>query len=134
MTQQDWGKLFEDNPEDRTLRLAFADWLEEHGEAGRAEGVRWYVETGRKPYRSSQPGLWVWWDQGQFVTLTPDNAPTGVFRKLEAYRTRESSASSRYYEGRATAESALVDAYARWKQSGEPLDGPVPSSHPLTSP
>src|SRR5438552_3672115 len=34
-------------PEDDTLRLAFADWFEEHGEPDRAEYIRLQIEQAR---------------------------------------------------------------------------------------
>jgi uncharacterized protein (TIGR02996 family) len=38
-----------DNPEDDTLRLVFADWLEEHGDPARAEFIRVQCEAARLP-------------------------------------------------------------------------------------
>jgi uncharacterized protein (TIGR02996 family) len=38
-----------DNPDNDTVRLVFADWLEEHGEAERAEFIRCQIEVARLP-------------------------------------------------------------------------------------
>jgi uncharacterized protein (TIGR02996 family) len=38
-----------DNPADEVARLVFADWLDEHGEADRAEFIRVQVEAARAP-------------------------------------------------------------------------------------
>jgi uncharacterized protein (TIGR02996 family) len=38
-----------ENPEDDTLRLAFADWFDEHGDPDRADFLRTQVELGRTP-------------------------------------------------------------------------------------
>ena len=38
-----------DNPADDTVRLVFADWLEEHGEPERAEFIRCQIEAANLP-------------------------------------------------------------------------------------
>src|SRR5262245_17450169 len=38
-----------DTPDDDGLRLVYADWLEEHGDASRAEFIRVQVERARLP-------------------------------------------------------------------------------------
>ena len=38
-----------DEPADDTVRLVFADWLEEHGRAGRADFIRTEIELARTP-------------------------------------------------------------------------------------
>lgn len=46
------------DPDDRTARLAFADWLDEHGDADRAEFVRVRAEldaTGLPPHDDCAP-------------------------------------------------------------------------------
>jgi uncharacterized protein (TIGR02996 family) len=43
------------DPEDDTPRLAFSDWLEEHGRASHAELIRVQCELARLPKRSRQP-------------------------------------------------------------------------------
>jgi uncharacterized protein (TIGR02996 family) len=40
MTNNDFLHAIGHSPEDDTLRLAFADWLEERGDAERAEFIR----------------------------------------------------------------------------------------------
>ena len=44
-----------DNPEDDVPRLVFADWLEEHGEADRAEFIRVQCERARSGLIDCQP-------------------------------------------------------------------------------
>jgi uncharacterized protein (TIGR02996 family) len=41
------------NPEDDTVRLVLADWLDEHGDPERAEFIRVQVELASDPYRES---------------------------------------------------------------------------------
>lgn len=46
-----------ENPEDDTARLVFADWLDEHGEADRAELIRYQIENG-VAFRRDERGRW----------------------------------------------------------------------------
>src|SRR6188474_1061737 len=45
------------DPEDDTARLVYADWLDEHGDAPRAEALRLSVERRRLP--DWEPRAWV---------------------------------------------------------------------------
>lgn len=47
--KMDWDKLLRDSPDDTLLRLAYADWLEEHGEDDKARAHREVVRRGWKP-------------------------------------------------------------------------------------
>lgn len=44
-------------PEDDTVRLVFADWLEEHEQGDRARMIRWMVET-QVPFTRDENGRW----------------------------------------------------------------------------
>ena len=45
MTHADFHRAILDEPDDNLVRLVFADWLEEHGEAGRALWMRLSIEV-----------------------------------------------------------------------------------------
>jgi uncharacterized protein (TIGR02996 family) len=51
MPQEEAGLLraIRDDPEDDSVRLVYADWLEEHGQPERAELIRVQIELGRRP-------------------------------------------------------------------------------------
>src|SRR5215471_8027728 len=46
-TEDDFVQALLDDPDDYTTRLVFADWLEEHGNAARAEFLRVQTELAR---------------------------------------------------------------------------------------
>src|SRR5436189_3592451 len=47
-----------DNPADDTVRLIYADWLEEHGDAARARFIRLQIDLDRRaPFDPSLPEL-----------------------------------------------------------------------------
>lgn len=55
MTEKDWWERIREDPEDKLVLLAFADWLEEQGDA-QAEGVRYLLGLELKAYLCSFPG------------------------------------------------------------------------------
>lgn len=52
-------------PRDNFVRLAFADWLDEHGQTVLAHGYRWAVEYNRAPGKETHPcvNLPYYWDE-----------------------------------------------------------------------
>jgi uncharacterized protein (TIGR02996 family) len=79
-----------DEPDDEAPRLAYADWLEEHGQAGRAEWIRASYALGRVHHDNTQFGPLLdrireafrrcrppWWSEITGVTQRNDR---GVFR------------------------------------------------------
>jgi uncharacterized protein (TIGR02996 family) len=52
VTEADWLRQIADDHKNDALRLMFADWLEEHGDAARAEFIR--VQVGMETARSEK--------------------------------------------------------------------------------
>jgi uncharacterized protein (TIGR02996 family) len=53
-------------PEDRTPKLIFADWLEEHGQPDLAYAYRWMASRGYRPgqrLRRLARKPWAWWNE-----------------------------------------------------------------------
>lgn len=66
MTLEEWAAAINANPEDATIRLVFADWLEDHDDPEMrklAPGMRAFAECGRVPERYStfESDLYWWW-------------------------------------------------------------------------
>lgn len=78
MTAADPGLLraILEQPFDDTARLIYADWLEEHGEAERAEFIRCELLN---DYWASQAGEVVWWPAGG-RTITGSEAGAALAR------------------------------------------------------
>jgi len=74
MPKEEEGLLraIRDDPEDDSLRLVYADWLEEHGQPERAELIRVQIELGRRPLAPERYELLT---ERQTKLLTED-APT----------------------------------------------------------
>jgi uncharacterized protein (TIGR02996 family) len=62
----------EANPEDRLIRLALADWYDDHDQFAAAACLRWLIAAGRTPYRYFRDAPlryhhetwadgWYWW-------------------------------------------------------------------------
>src|SRR5579884_1109764 len=49
MARDDLLQAIIDNPDEDALRLAFADWLQDHGESERAEFIRVQIERVMRP-------------------------------------------------------------------------------------
>lgn len=67
MTREKWEALIYKSPQDRTLQLAYADWLEEQDSSKLAAAWRWVVEEGLYPHEG-RPALlrdqlisYEWW-------------------------------------------------------------------------
>lgn len=109
------GAMKED-PGDGALRLVYADWLEENGRGGEAEGVRWALADGKVPHynrysvgRKASKVSWTWWlsDTGR----DPAGLEYGLFRHLQGGRSMAGAWSD--YPTRLGAELDLYAAYAR---------------------
>jgi uncharacterized protein (TIGR02996 family) len=122
MTEPDWEKLLEEGPEDTTLRLAYADWLEEAGQSAKAEGVRWYVGQKKCPGQAVEGGQWGWWsyDVWPGTEWDPDDLPGSLHECLPGWDPRESKEVC-WFASRAEAEKALYLAYVNWKELGRAL-------------
>jgi uncharacterized protein (TIGR02996 family) len=61
VTEEDFHKLLDANPDDHHTRLVFADWLQERNDP-RAEGYRALVQLKKRPNQSrySPDDTWVW--------------------------------------------------------------------------
>jgi uncharacterized protein (TIGR02996 family) len=55
MTLDSWLDACADHPDDDLRRFAFADWLDEHGDADRAEFIRLQVALSRLPQEQREP-------------------------------------------------------------------------------
>jgi len=58
VNEDDFLAALDEDPSNSTLRLVFADWLEEMGD-WRAVGYRWMGQAGKWPYDWSTHKLWV---------------------------------------------------------------------------
>src|SRR5436305_14459697 len=86
MTQEDWARLLKDNPRDRAMRQAYADWLEENGDSERAEGLRWMLAEGKRPraIAGDEYGSHCWWSHDVWPDSSwdPEDLPGEVFAYL----------------------------------------------------
>lgn len=66
MTLADWEREINTRPDDFTLRLVFADWLQDHDDEemrGLAAGIRAFAECERFPNKFGW-NWWFWWGYG----------------------------------------------------------------------
>lgn len=80
------------DPLDSTLRLAVADWVQEQGREGEAEGWRWLVREGRRPNLVHHG--WVWYTKNntllQHMTFTPTpERATMILAAILPWRTQD---------------------------------------------
>lgn len=108
------------SPDNWELRGIYADWLEENGRDGEAQGQRWMISHRRRPLRSSL--TWWWFDEkNQHTTagdpVSPDtpyedlddpesDVPHDIYRKMCGRIIAHSVQS----ESRVTAEHRLFQA------------------------
>ena len=122
MTRADWDKFLAENPGDQTLRLAFADWLDDAGELTRAEAVRFLLREGKRPRPSLGPdSIHCWWSHDVWPTTSwdPEDLPQALFECLPGFDPRETPQRIRY-DSFQQAEAALIEAYVRWRETGPP--------------
>jgi uncharacterized protein (TIGR02996 family) len=84
-----------------SLRLVYADWLEERGE-GLAGAQRWMAAHVKFPRPA--PGCWDWWRDDQ-VGFNPENLPAEIWDRLPGER--KGIANCKEYATRRLAERAL---------------------------
>jgi uncharacterized protein (TIGR02996 family) len=110
----------------RSLRLVYADWLDERGRPDDARAQRWMSGFDRSPYFDPQTDTWEWWlfwegcdtaDAPRFCSRLPTpfiDELTGGSRHVE-------------FKTRRQAERALAEALAR---VAEPPDCPYMRAKP----
>lgn len=78
------------NPEDWTLRLVYADYLEEHGFLVNAKGQRWQAENKKTPFHEKLGNVnpttktrdwWVWGNAKSHAVGFSDDSPGGHWIK-----------------------------------------------------
>ena len=85
-TKEQWWKLLEEDPTNSSVRLMFADWLEEKGETILANGQRRQVKDGRKPEKMGILELYYWHDPNICNSKeddVPHNIDSAIFRFLK---------------------------------------------------
>lgn len=119
MRESHWEDLIADNPEDHTVRLAYADWLEESGEERKAEAVRWCLQEGKAPRKGISNQDWCWWSHDVWPSSDwePDDLPGALFERLPGCEP-EKTPQVLWYRSRLEAEKALFEAYVSWKNDG----------------
>jgi uncharacterized protein (TIGR02996 family) len=128
-TLVDWCKAVDDAPGDATVRLLWADALEEDGKVLEAECLRWAATSGGPILR---PGLCPW----PSLTGMPGDRLSGWYgyRHGSAHsvsglpdelwgllvRRPGDDCVGKYYPTASAAWLALMDAYRRWKECKTP--------------
>ena len=89
-----------------SLRLVYADWLEERGDPC-AAAQRWLAESQKLPRDSGQS--WDWWCYGDRPETKPEDLPGRIWDHLPG-RPRKDMANCKEYSTRRAAERALFKA------------------------
>lgn len=106
-TQTDFESHLEQHPDDWSIRLVYADWLDELGDEIRANGQRWQVEHKCQPFIHG--GSAAWFDGYSFRMASRviqdhrGNLPSGFLSQM-------SSSDSAFYDSLELAETALAKA------------------------
>lgn len=66
LNEEDYIKAINDNPDNRTYQLLFAEYLQEKGEDNLAEGWRVLIEKGKKPVKGVRYETILWEDWNWF--------------------------------------------------------------------
>ena len=113
MTADDFEAQLDADPRDWTCRLAYSDWLEEHGRQAEADMQRWLVKEKRcsvAPWLNPLASLWT--NQARWPNKTYDDGdeiPNGIFRWLSAEKQTTDSITE-HYASRRAAEADLCQA------------------------
>lgn len=136
MTQEDWWGILQKDFSFLT-RLAYADWLEEHGEETKAQGWRHMTENKKEPYkslrRSTNTDIWIWFTTNGHrcgyamdtcltaKTIKPYRVPIQLLRRINGstkriYKREKTQISKGQYVAvefynRIDAEEAYVEAF-----------------------
>jgi hypothetical protein len=111
MTQDDWLKLYEDNPLDFALLLPWSDWYEEQGDPRAAACLRWCYQHQRAPDSIKYSKLW-WNDMiADPGTASPGDLPKCLWNELTGDKS-QGWASCRYFRAR----DALMALLQVWQK------------------
>jgi uncharacterized protein (TIGR02996 family) len=112
VTDADWDRLLDQTPGDATLRLGYADWLEENGETARAGAQRWLAARGLypQPYGTEAEGK-VWWykREQEAYRHDPNDLPLTLCDSLQP-PTKTENRRGMVYPSRRAAEDDLARA------------------------
>ena len=91
-----------------SLRLVFADWLEERGDP-KAAAQRWMAQNQKLPRDSGHS--WDWWRYGDRPEARPEDLSIAIWEKLPG-QPRKDIGYCKEYASRRSAERALFKALA----------------------
>lgn len=80
-TEAAFHRAIDADPEDRTVRLVYAEYLEEIGDERAAVGHRAILDTGRKAY--PDPDFCPWFTWGTRWEVSPEYLPKDWFDAIE---------------------------------------------------
>jgi uncharacterized protein (TIGR02996 family) len=117
--EEDWNRLLAEKPKDKTLRLVYADWLEETGQVVKAEGVRWYLAEKKRPSEGSD-NTWCWWSHDAWPNTgwDPDDLPGSLFECLQGWDPSEHRFLL-HFPSFLAAEQAVFEAYVIRRELGK---------------
>jgi uncharacterized protein (TIGR02996 family) len=113
-TLVDWCKAVDAAPLDATVRLLWADALDDDGRHLEAECLRWAASGGKRPWPYDWGHVrYGWYFDSCASAAYHSHLPDGLFDLLERLPGDEHV--GKYYPSVAAAWLALTDAYRRWK-------------------
>jgi len=119
ITEAEFRKAINSEPDNWAMYLVFADWLEDRGD-WRAAGYRWMGETKHRPLRAVSG--FVWRDIQQTVSklYRPNRLPTYIFLLLTK-GIKDRNWIRTYHKSR-YAEEDLCQAINKWMDQTKPLE------------